>query len=310
MKLVSIIIPVLNRAHTLPETLDSILLQTYHNWECIIIDDGSTDNSVNIIQDYTNADERFILVKSNSSNASAARARNKGLQLAKGDLIQFLDSDDILAVNKLEEQVKILDSPLNAFGIATCPWDVFSDIAEPVRINENSPEFKSFNDVKEYFSLIGQIGGYYPPHCFLTPRNVIKKAGYWNENLSLNDDGEFFFRCMINSSKLIYQPNTYVRYRQKSSKGGNLSLLDSKKKAESLINSWKIIEALYLTRFGDKEKPLYLFKKKHSVYWELKKRYPILLYSNKCFFKNEINEDNLINKIKKISRRLKRRWKA
>lgn len=309
MSLVSIIIPVYNRAQILPETLDSVISQTYSQWECIIIDDNSTDHTFGVIEKYVETDKRFIPIKNTTDSKGASVARNLGLQKAKGDYIQFLDSDDILANNKIEEQIKKLGLQMVNNKLAVCAWEFFYKASDTVAINMDQPDFKSFDNIEKYFNLIGKIGGFYPPNCFLIPKIVIEKAGYWNENLTLNDDGEFFFRCLINSSGIIFCNKTYVRYRNKSENADNLSLLNSQEKAESLLNSWKIIEALYFTKFETEQHP-YLLRKKQSVYSELKKTYPSLIYKNKCFFKKEIREDTFIKRIKKFSKRVKRRFKS
>lgn len=94
--LVSIIIPAFNRATLIGETLDSILAQTYTNWECIIVDDGSTDNTVETIEMYCKKDKRLQLVRRNREPKGAPTCRNIGLSNAKGEYINFFDSDDIM----------------------------------------------------------------------------------------------------------------------------------------------------------------------------------------------------------------------
>ncbi|GJQ57442.1 MAG: glycosyltransferase family 2 protein [Candidatus Scalindua sp. AMX11] len=103
----SIITPVHNSEKFLKETLDSILCQTYTNWESIIINDNSNDNSLTIIEKYTKMDNRFKLIN-RVENGGAAVARNIGIQTAKGRFIAFLDSDDVWMSNKLEEQIKFM----------------------------------------------------------------------------------------------------------------------------------------------------------------------------------------------------------
>ena len=123
--LVSIIIPSYNRSHLIGETLDSVIAQTYVNWECIIIDDKSTDETFTILSTYLKKDNRFIYVsKPSDVKKGASGSRNLGLKLAKGEYIQFLDSDDLLAENKLEEQLKLLITE-SKYTISTCKWGFF-----------------------------------------------------------------------------------------------------------------------------------------------------------------------------------------
>ncbi|NLP58167.1 glycosyltransferase family A protein [Lutibacter sp. B1] len=105
---VSIIVPCFNQAKYLNNTLQSVYNQTYKDWECIIVNDGSTDDTEVVALNWSNKDSRFKYFFQNNNGVSVAR--NYGVKLAKGKYIQFLDSDDILEKNKINYQVKILDS--------------------------------------------------------------------------------------------------------------------------------------------------------------------------------------------------------
>ena len=113
--LVSIIIPVYNSEKYLAETITSAISQTWNNKEIIIIDDGSTDNSLTIAESFANEHIKIF----SQPNKGASAARNKGLHEAKGDYIQFLDGDDLLMPNKIEVQLaQIAGKPSK---LATCP---------------------------------------------------------------------------------------------------------------------------------------------------------------------------------------------
>lgn len=101
---VSIITPVYNSAEYLEETILSIINQTFNSWESILIDDGSTDGSVEIIKRYQKLDGRFRVITKQVCEG-AAKARNQGILEAKGRFIAFLDSDDIWNIDKLEKQI-------------------------------------------------------------------------------------------------------------------------------------------------------------------------------------------------------------
>ena len=100
MKLISIIVPVYNAEKTIKKCIDSILIQTYTNFELILINDGSKDNSLNILKKYENLDKRVIVISQENSGVSVTR--NNGISVAKGDYIAFVDSDDYIAENALE----------------------------------------------------------------------------------------------------------------------------------------------------------------------------------------------------------------
>lgn len=304
--LVSIIIPTYNRVNLISETLDCVVNQTYTNWECIIIDDGSTDETHILLDKYSKKDKRFkIIIKSKDEKKGASISRNLGLKMANGEYIQFLDSDDILANNKIEEQIKILKDE-SKYTICTCKWGKFSKISEPLMLFENNVDYRNFDTTKEYFDLIGIYGGFFPPINFLINKELIHHSGYWNESLTINDDGEFFFRILLNTHKILFSDKTYVLYRH--SLNDNLSVLNSEIKAISLLNSWKIIETLYVTKYNDSNST-YINKKKHSIYNELNKQYPQMIKNNKYFFKRQIKEDTLFLKLGKLKRRIKNRLK-
>lgn len=106
--LVSVIIPSYNYARFIRETLDSLTAQTYQNWECFVVDDGSKDNTQQIVNEFVEQDKRIRYIYQN--NAGQAAARNNALRTAKGKYVQFLDADDLLEPSKLERQVEFLEA--------------------------------------------------------------------------------------------------------------------------------------------------------------------------------------------------------
>lgn len=107
MPLVSIITPLYNAASFVSETINSVLQQTYQNWELLIVDDASTDNSVCISEAFAAKEPRIRLLK-NNKNKGAAYCRNQATELAKGDYIAFLDADDLWFPKKLEKQIQFM----------------------------------------------------------------------------------------------------------------------------------------------------------------------------------------------------------
>lgn len=126
MKLVSIIIPVFNREKLIAYTLDSIIEQTYPHWECIVVDDGSTDNTRQVVQSYANRDERIKLYsRIKPYKAGGCGARNYGYSLSKGEYINWFDSDDIMLPEKLQVQVAHLNE--SPWPMTVCQTLVFED---------------------------------------------------------------------------------------------------------------------------------------------------------------------------------------
>lgn len=108
--LVSVITPCYNAADYIADTIESVLAQTYRNWEMIIIDDCSSDKSSEIILSYAEKDGRIHYLKTDSPSGSPSRPRNIGLEHAKGEYIAMLDSDDIWLPSKLEEQLDFISN--------------------------------------------------------------------------------------------------------------------------------------------------------------------------------------------------------
>lgn len=108
--LVSVIIPVYNREQLVGETLESLSSQSYQNWECILVDDGSTDNTLEVMQEFSKSDPRIKVFERLRSPKGAPTCRNIGMQVASGDYLMFLDSDDTLAHYCLEQRVKFMMS--------------------------------------------------------------------------------------------------------------------------------------------------------------------------------------------------------
>ena len=113
--LVSIVVPVYNAARFMDDTIQTVLSQTYQNWELLLVDDCSSDESVQIIKKYQKKDERIKLFKL-SENSGAAIARNTGIDKAKGRYLAFLDADDLWVKNKLELQVAFMQEKNAAFS--------------------------------------------------------------------------------------------------------------------------------------------------------------------------------------------------
>lgn len=139
--LVSIIVPNYNSEKFIKETLDSVLAQTYQNWETFVIDDCSTDGSVDIIRGYAEKDARIHLVL-REKNSGVANVRNAGIQLANGEYIALLDSDDLWMADKLERQVALLKE--KGADLAYCAYDFIDENSQPMGKTFKVPEKTNF----------------------------------------------------------------------------------------------------------------------------------------------------------------------
>lgn len=221
--LVSIIIPCYNAERWLLETLGSAMAQTWSNKEIIVVDDGSTDKSWAIVQSFQSVHLKTI----QQVNQGASAARNRGLQEAQGDFIQFLDADDLLSPRKIETQISRLQDA-SPGTLAVCGTVHFWDGNEPHTGNvQADPYFLGDSDrpVEWLVRLLGGEGKHsmVQPAAWLTPRGVVEAIGEWDEQLSLDDDGEYFARAVLTSAGIRFSADcvTYYRkYRNQSSLSG------------------------------------------------------------------------------------------
>ncbi len=213
-KLVSVIIPTWNAAAYIQETLQSVLNQSYSNIEIIVVDNASTDKTVQKIQELRLSNLRLIQLQ---ENQGAASARKMGFEQANGSFIQYLDGDDLLSANKILDQVQKLElKPESlAFGNVTFFWDgenPWSKNPEP-----NAPYyFSSEKPLSFLLNLYGLTGsaGMIPIHSWLSPRTILEKSGPWNVGLTVDDDGEYFCRAILASNGLVFVPDSIAYYRK------------------------------------------------------------------------------------------------
>lgn len=177
--LVSIIIPCYNQAKYLRETLESVCNQIYTNWECIIVDDGSIDDSAKIAATYSNKDLRFIYVY--KENGGVSSARNLGIESAKGKYLQFLDADDVLDSQKIIFSLQEFDKNKNLQIVVTNFIMMSTDSKEfyPAfcELKEESISFENF--LYNFFSIQLQ--------CGLFNTNLFETIRF-PENLSAQED--------------------------------------------------------------------------------------------------------------------------
>ncbi len=282
-ELISTIIPTYNRAHLITETLNSVLAQSYTNWECIIVDDGSTDRTLAIIKTFTKKDARFkIFERPENFRKGAAVCRNIGLRNAKGSYIQFLDSDDLLESNKFESQLDVLTGK-DKLSMATCKWGRLDKENSNPKKYSSLPIYRNYSNPSKLLKAFGNRYTFFPVHCYLTSVSLIKLAGNWNEDLTVNDDGEFFSRVILNSNSIFFTGKTYAIYR--SGSGNRLSQLETEEQIEQYIKSWKLIDETVINLINEKDHP-YTKHAKTMLYHKVKLKFPNLIERNKEFFKN------------------------
>lgn len=205
MSTVSVIIPCFNSERWLPATLDSVYAQAGPRLDVIVVDDGSTDGSVEVARRYESRGLRLL----RQPNRGAAAARNAGLALATGDYLQFLDADDVLAPGKLQSQLTRLAGAPGR--VAAGAWARFSHRTDEARWPARST-YRDFAPL-ELLLHLAETDAVIAPAVWLVPRAVAAAAGPWDEALSLNDDAEYFARVAMASAGTLHCEDARVYYR-------------------------------------------------------------------------------------------------
>jgi len=224
--LVSIIIPAYNAERFITETLTSVVNQTWPNIEVFVVDDGSKDKTVEIAQKFKSERIKVFVQK----NQGACVARNKGLAMSSGKYIQYLDADDVLSNDKIEEQLKVLEN--NEGYLAVSPTVHFMDGDD---YRTMSPREESFwihdtdNPVDFLVRLYGGDGERWmvQTSAWLTPKAICDKIGPWDESLLLDQDGEYFARAVLASKGIRTSGGT--NFYRRFFYGGNISAKANKK---------------------------------------------------------------------------------
>lgn len=187
----SIIVPCFNQDEYLGECLQSVYNQTYKNWECIIVNDGSTDNSAKIALSWTKKDSRFKYF--HHENKGVAAARNKGLDIATGEWIQLLDGDDLLVENKLFDSEKHFSE---GYNFVYTDFSVLNNqIIEPPFCNLKANQLTVENLIK-----LWDNGMNVPIHSPVFAVKLINNLRF-NENFQLFEDWLFWLQ-LFNSNKV------------------------------------------------------------------------------------------------------------
>ena len=209
-QLVSIIVPCYNQAQFLDEALQSVLDQTYTNWECIIVNDGSPDNTEEVAQKWEAKDARFLYLK--KENGGLSSARNLGLEKAKGDLIQFLDSDDCIDKTKLAlslEQFKTTED--KDVKIVISNFRMFVDdlnLSTEAYCNLDKVHFNLENILyqwEEVFSI--------PIHCGLFDVSLFQSFKF-PEHIKAKEDWVMWVSLFKTDCKVIFIDKPLAFYRR------------------------------------------------------------------------------------------------
>jgi len=296
--MVSVLMPVYNAELYLREAIESVLNQTYTDFEFIIINDGSTDNSESIILSYS--DNRIKYIK-NETNLKLIATLNKGIKLAQGDFLARMDADDICAIERLEKQVSFLKNNNDYVAVGSCydKIDLLGDKIESVKLPLVSEEV--------FYSL-----HFFNPICHpsVLMRNSILKEYNLNfdENYIHAEDYEFWTR-LIQYGKIRNLPDTLLKYRVHETQVSNVYneeqfLIDKKVKQNLFLKYFNIkVEDSILNLFYKKELAIEEAVSLNKFYLQLIERNNQLKLFDKKWFLEKFNKSirNSILSLKTIS---------
>ena len=214
--LVSVLIPLYNAEKYFDECIESVINQTYKNIEVIIVDDGSTDNSLSIAKKYEKEHKNIQVYT--QENKGASSARNRAYALSKGEYIQYFDADDIMDKEKIFFQMEELKK-YNYSPYISCIGSWYKFYKEISFFKEQELcTYKTYDDPLLYLSECWRTSQCMIGTVWLIPRKVHEKVGKWDESLSVQDDYIFFAKCAFFSEKIVFAKKSIVYWRQDNPK--------------------------------------------------------------------------------------------
>lgn len=250
-KLVSVIIPSYNSASFIKAAIDSVLTQTYKNYEIIVIDDGSTDDTRIVLKPYL---EKKLIKYIYQNNKGVSGARNTGIKIAIGKYIKFLDADDILLPECLQKQVNFLEKNKN-FGIVYSDFCYFNKKKQFFRLGHHLTNAEKIHPVGNILSHL-LMGNFIATDTLLFRKSVIDNVGLFNESLSHLEDWEYLLRTAIARFRFGYVKEVLVLclLRQNSLSRNTLAMAHCKyqvvKNMESNFLNINIRRALKLAQYS------------------------------------------------------------
>lgn len=220
---VSVIIPTYNRAKLLPRAIKSVLNQTYQDFELIVVDDASTDNTEKVVKEFQEKDGRIRYIQYKKNKGGSA-ARNSGIKAAKGEYIAFQDSDDEWLPEKLEKQMKVFENVSPEVGVVyTAFWRVDSD--KKTIIPSSWVKQKEGNIHKELLR-----GNFVTTPSIVARKECFEKAGMFDEKLPRLQDWELVIRfSKYYNFKYINEPLLYSFFTANSISANQNALIKARK---------------------------------------------------------------------------------
>jgi len=206
--LVSILIPAYNAAESIAETIESSLTQTWPRTEIIIVDDGSTDDTVALARRFASRSVAVVTQR----NQGAAAARNAAFERCQGEYIQWLDADDVLAPDKIERQMRARTAGCTEGTLLSSEWGYFIYRRHHAEFTP-TPLWCDLSPGEWLFRKMGE-NLHMQTATWLVSRKLSDAAGPWDTRLVVDDDGEYFCRVLRASDGVRFVPQARVFYRR------------------------------------------------------------------------------------------------
>lgn len=252
MKKVSIIIPIYNVEKYLNECLDSVINQSYKNIEIICINDGSTDNSFNILKEYSKTDERIKII--DQENKGLLAARIEGLKIATGDYVINLDSDDYLEL----DTVNILMNKITLYDVDVVRFNYCINENNVTKSNYNDKVILRENFEPEFFDLFFSDNKLNSACCELFTRDKYDISKNINLNVSMGEDIEYNLYLYPNISSILLTDDNLLHYRV------NMSSITNSK---NIVSIQKNINSAYIA-YSDLYSSIEKFNINNKIYYQ------------------------------------------
>lgn len=294
-KKVSIIVPIYNKGNKLNKCLDSLINQTYKNFEVILINDGSNDNSGEICDYYKNIDNRFVVV--HKINEGVSLARNIGIDLSNGDYLIFVDGDDIVKPNMLEEMVDNLEKSQAEVLISGITFIQNNQI-----LLEKVPETCGIigDEIWEYISNIeSDLYGYVSNKLYRV--DVIRDNNiYFDEYRKIQEDLDFAIRVFSKCNKfyLLQESYYFYEYEPKGRIPDHLGYMEIEIKKREIYKQKGLYEKCKYSHCNKLSNMIFSY-----LYWLPKNKEVFFKKVNKLYNLDNINESLSVKEIKSVEQK-------